>query len=246
MTDQQSNRGLPARGADRAGATIPTGLFAVSTIAVLALAGIGARHWARGDFNLIHALLSLFFSINLVICYWEICLFLKRDFIEKRAEYWGDRRRETGRSPVVEFIAGRVALPRILSPAHWADVWATYSQYDGSYADRRTYGFNVDIANGFATPIPTLILYAAYTLDLMPALAAGIIGAMLFWQLTYMTSVYWVSFFVADRQARISRREKYIYIYALNCPWVLFALLGLYVSIRLIADGDYSVLGYRS
>ena len=47
------------------------------------------------------------------------------------------------------------------------------AQYDGSYADRRTYGFNVDIANGFATPVPTLILYAAYSVDLIPALAAG-------------------------------------------------------------------------
>ena len=246
MTDQQADRGIPARGADRAGATIPTGLLAVSIIAVLALAGIGARYCARGDFDPIHALLSLFFSGNLVVCYWEICLFFERDYIEERAEYWEDRRRETGRTPVVEFLFERVPLTRIASPKLWADVWATYSRYDGSYADRRTYGFNVDIANGFATPIPTLILYAAYTFDLMPALAAGIIGAMLFWQLTYMTSVYWVSFFVADRQARISRREKYIYIYALNCPWVLFALLGLYVSIRLIADGDYSVLGYRS
>ena len=36
----------------------------------------------------------------------------------------------------------------------------------------------------------------------------------------------------------------YIYIGALNCPWVLFALLGLDVSIRQIVDGDYDVLGY--
>ena len=67
---------------------------------------------------------------------------------------------------------------------------------------------------------------------------------MLFWQLTYMTSIYWVSFFVAGRQERISWREKYIYIYGMNCPWVLFSLLGLYVSIRLIVNGDYSVLGH--
>ncbi len=36
----------------------------------------------------------------------------------------------------------------------------------------------------------------------------------------------------------------WIYIWALNCPWILFALLGLYASIRLIVDGDYSVPGY--
>ena len=36
----------------------------------------------------------------------------------------------------------------------------------------------------------------------------------------------------------------YIYIGAMNAPWVLFALLGLFVSVRLILDGNYSVLGY--
>ena len=237
---------MPQRRADQAHpeAAIPAGLFTVLVIAVLALAGIGARYWARGDFDVVHALLILFFSINLAICYWEVCLFLRRDRIERRADYWRARQLETGRPAAVEFLTARVPLRRILSSTVWAEVWATYSQIDGSYADRRTYGFNVDIANGFVTPIPTTILYAAFTFDLMPAVVAGIVGAMMFWQLTYATSVYWVSFFVANRQARIGSRDTLIYIWALNSPWVLFALLGLWASIRLIVDGDYSVLGY--
>ena len=173
-----------------------------------------------------------------------MCLFFRRDYIEKRAEYWREHRRETGRTSAIEFLTRRVPLTRILSSTVWADVWATYSQFDSSYADRRTYGYNVDIANGFLTPVPTLILFAAFTVDFLPALVAGIVGAMLFWQLTYATSVYWVSFFVADRQSRLCRKDMYIYIWALNCPWVLFSLLGLYVSIRLIVNGNYSVLGY--
>ena len=132
----------------------------------------------------------------------------------------------------------------MLSPALWADVWATYAQIDGSYADRRTYGYIVDIGNGFLTPVPTLVLYAAFTFDFLPAPTAGIIGVMLFWQLTFGTSLYWVSFFLAKRHTRLSRREICIYIWTLNSPWLLFALLGLHVSIRLIVDGDYSVLGY--
>ncbi len=224
--------------------TVPAVLFSVLVIAILTVAGIGGRYWLRGDFDVIHALLILFFSINLWICYWEICLFLKRDYIERRAEYWRERRRETGRTPAIEFLTGKAPLSRILSPAIWADVWATYAQIDGSYADRRTYGYNIDIANGFVTPVPTLVLYAAFTFDFLPALAAGIIGAMLFWQLTYGTALYWVSFFLAKRQTRLSRRDICIYIWALNSPWLLFALLGLYASIRLIADGDYSVLGH--
>ena len=228
----------------RAGAAVPAGLLALSAVVVPAFGGIGARYGLRGDADAIHVLLSLFFSVNLLVCYWEICLFFRRDQVETRAAYWRARRRDTGRTPVAEFLWQKVPLARMASPTLWADVWATYSQYDGSYADRRTFGFNVDIANGFATPVPTLILWAAYTVELMPAPVAGIIGAMLFWQLAYNTSVYWVSFFVAGRHARIDRRERCVYIYAMNCPWVLFALLGLYVSIRLIVDGDYGVLGY--
>ena len=244
MPENRANRALPERDAYGTGPAIPAGVFTVLVITTLALAGIGARYWARGDFDVVHALLILFFSINLAICYWEICLFLRRDYIELRADYWRARQHETGRSAAIEFLTAKVPLKRILSSTIWADVWATYSQYDGSYADRRTYGFNVDIANGFLTPVPTAILYAAFTFDFLPAVVAGVVGAMMFWQLTYATSVYWVSFFGAKRHARIGRRDTFIYIWALNCPWVLFALLGLYASIRLIVDGDYGILGY--
>ena len=244
MPEHRTDRAHPERSEHPSQLTIPAGLFAVLVVALLASAGVGARYCARGDFGVIHAVLSLFFSINLLICYWEACLFLRRDYIEARAGYWRERRGETGKTPALEFLLTRVPLVKTLSPTLWADVWATYAQYDGSYADRRTYGFNVDIANGFATPLPTLLLYAAYTFDILPALVSGIIGVMLFWQLTYMTSVYLVSFFVAHRQNRISRRELYIYILAMNSPWVLCPLLGLYVSVRLILDGNYSVLGY--
>ena len=223
---------------------VPLALFSVLVIAILTVAGIGGRYWLRGDFDVIHALLILFFSINLWICYLEICLFLKRDHIERRSEYWRGHRQETGRTPAIEFLTGKAPLAKILSPALWADVWATYAQIDGSYADRRTFGYNVDIGNGFLTPVPTLVLYAAFTFHFLSALAAGIIGVMLFWQLTYGTSLYWVSFFLAKRHTRLSRQDICIYIWALNSPWLLFALLGLYVSISLIADGDYGVLGY--
>ena len=244
MPEEQADRAPCKSDTYRTRLAIPPVVFAGLVIASLTLAGIGARYGVHGDFDVIHALLIHFFSINLVICHWEVCLFFRRGYIEKRAEYWRQHRRETGRTSAIEFLAGRVPLRRILSSTVWADVWATYSQFDSSYTDRRTYGYNVDIANGFVTPVPTLILLAAFTVDFMPAVVAGIIGAMMFWQLTYATSVYWVSFFVAKRQSRIGRRDLYIYIWALNCPWVLFALLGLYVSIRLILNGDYSVLGY--
>lgn len=244
MSEYHNDPILPERDADRTGLTIPVGLLVTLIVAVLALSGIGTRYYVHEDLNVIHALLSLFFSINLLICYWEVCLFIRRNHIETRTEYWRERLSKTGRTPAFEFFVSRVPLTRVLSTTLWADVWAAYSQYDDSYADRRTFGYNADIANGFVTPVPSLILYAAYTIDFLPVLFAGILGVMMFWQWTYVTSVYWVSFFIAKRQNRISRSELYVYILAINSFWVLCALLGLYVSIHLIVDGSYSILGY--
>ncbi|MXZ60178.1 MAG: hypothetical protein F4228_07375 [Acidobacteria bacterium] len=223
---------------------MPAGLFAALVVATLTLLGIGARYQVHGDLNALHALLSLFLSLNLLIAYWEIALFLRRDLVETRTAYWREWSERTGGNPAAEFLRTKVPLVRLLSPALWADVWATYAQYDSSYADRRTFGFNVDIVNGFLTPVPTLIVYAAHTLQVLPAVLTGIVGVILFWQVMYGASVYLVSFFVAGRHAGISRRELYTWIVAPNSPWMAGGLLGVYVSIRLITDGDYSVLGY--
>ena len=221
----------------------PPALIVVVVVALLALPGVAARYVVHGDVSAFHCLFSLFFSINLLICYWEMCLFFRRDYIEERVEFWRRRRDDTGKTPAVEFLTTSVPLNRMLSPTVWADVWATYSMYDSAYADRNTYGFNIDIANGFTTPASSLLLYVTYTGELLPAIAAGIVGAMLFWQWVYASSLYVVSFFVGRKQTRITKREFWIYIFNPNAIWVLFPMLGLYVSIRLILDGDYSVLG---
>lgn len=243
MSADNHNRAAPRPGANKSGPGIPAGLLVALIVAVLALPGIGARYHLSGDVNVIHCLFSLFFSLNLLICYWEACLFFRHDYIEARAGYWRRRQSESGRTPAVEFLATRVPPGRILSPTVWADAWATYSMIDPSYTDRRTLGFTVDIGNGFVTPIPTLILYAAYTFQFLPAVVAGIVGAMLFWQWVYVSSLYWVSFFVAGRQKHITRAELYTYVIAPNAIWILIPAFGLYVSIRLILDGHYGILG---
>jgi len=230
--------------ADADGWGMSAGPLAALVIALLALLGIGIRYHLHGDLHFIHFLFSVFFSTNLLVCYWEMCLFFRRDHIAARSDYWRKRRRETGRTPAADFLSTRVPLTRILSPAVWADAWATYSMIDPSYRDRETFSFNADVGNGFVTPVPTLVLYAAYTVDYLPAVAAGILGAMLFWQWVYLTSMYCVVFFTTGNHARVTRRELYICFAAPNSVWVLIPLLGLYVSVRLILDGDFGVLGY--
>ena len=225
---------------------LPAGLLAGLVIAVLTLLGIGGRWYLHGDLNVIHGLFSLFFSTNLLICYWEMCLFFRRDHIGTRAEYWRRRRRETGRTPAIEFLTSRMPLGRFLSPRVGGDVWGAYSTIDPSYSNRGSLAFNVDVGNGFVTPLPTLFLYAAYTVGFVPAIVAGIVGAMLFWQWAYVSSLYWVSFLAAGRQhqSHVGRGELYLFVGLLNAIWVLFGVFGMYVSVRLILEGGYGVLGY--
>ncbi|MYA30226.1 MAG: hypothetical protein F4Y31_03230 [Gammaproteobacteria bacterium] len=243
MSDSRASLPPSEQGRGSKGLTVPVALVVVLVVAGGTLLGILVRWRTSGEVNFLHSLFCLFFSVNLLICYWEICLFFLRDRIGSRAEYWREMQHRTGRSPAHGFFAARIRLTLVLSPAVWADAWAAYCYYDDSYADRRTFGFNVDIANGFVTLVPTLVLYAAFTVGYPSALVAGIIGLMLSWQWVYMTSTYLVSFFVARRHKLLSRRDMYIYIVAINSFWILCALLGVYVSAALIVNGDYRVLG---
>ena len=223
---------------------MPVGLLAALEIALLALAGVVVRQWWHGSVGFVYLLLSLFLSTNLLICYWEICLFRRRDYVEVRSGHWRERRSTTGRHPAIEFLSTRISLKNTFSSAVWADVWATYSLSDGSFTDRRSFGFNADVCNGFFTPIPSLVLYATFTINFLPAVWAGILGVILFWQWTYVSSLYWVSFLITGRQHRISKREVYAYVFSPNAVWIAFPILGLYVSARLIIDGSYGILGY--
>ena len=169
--------------------------LAALVIAALAGAGMGTGYLAHGHLNAWYCPLSFFFSINMVICYWEACLIpaVRRHRKARRLL----ARASTGRSAAAEFLATRVPLRHCVSPTLWADICGTYALYDGSYADGRTYGFNADVVNGFFTGVPTLVLHTSLTIAFLPAVFAGILGVMLFWQWTDMTAVYNVSFFSA-------------------------------------------------
>lgn len=219
-------------------------LLAAVIVAVLTLAWNAASYRLHGSPSPVFVLFSLFLSLNLLISYLEICLYLKRDYIVERARYWRDRRAATGRTPAVEFLTGRVPLRRIASPMVWADTWATYSLYDSAYTNQRTFGFNCDVGNGFVTPIPSIVLLAAFTFGIMPAEFAGILGVALFWQWVYVSSLYAVSVWISKEHEALPRTARWLYVWGPNSIWIIVPLLGLFVSVRLILDGSYAVIGH--
>ena len=223
---------------------VPIYVVVALPIVVLALAALVLRYNTVGEISILATILILFLAINFLNCYWEICLFFRRDLIQERSEYWKSWQQETGRSPVVGFLMSKISLTRALSVTTWADVWGAYACYDKAFAERNTFAFNVDVGNGFVTLIPTLVLLLAYALEFPSATWIGILGLVLYWQMTYMTSVYYLSFFVSGGQKFLGRRDLYVFIGLLNASWVIIPLLGLYVSLRMVLDANYSVLAF--
>ena len=53
-----------------------------------------------------------------------------------------------------------------------------------------------------------------------------------------------MSFFVAKRHRQLRLPEALLHVHLANSLWVLLPLLGIYVSVRLVLDANYGVLGH--
>ena len=56
-------------------------------------------------------------------------------------------------------------------------MWATYAMYDPSYINDQSYGFFVDVSNGWATVVPSLVWLVSMTTSI-PGLSAQALGIM--------------------------------------------------------------------
>lgn len=216
--------------------------FLVIFIAAVAGGAVAVRFLLHQSIDPLHTLLAVFLAVNILVCYWELCLFRHRGRVGSRLAHWRSQVRESGVSATRAYLTMRLPRPS-LSPAFWADIYGAYAVYDPSYADRGSCGFNVDVANGFWTLLPSILLLANYSSPFLPAAACGFIGVAIFYQWIYVTALYVQSFFVAGRQAAIARADVVIYIWTINGAWILCAILGLYVSLNLVMDQHYGVVG---
>ena len=202
---------------------------------------IALHHRAHGVLNVHQAGLAFFLWLNALVALWEICLYLRIESIEQQhrrfiAEYRG---RELDR--VKDFFATRVPLRKLLSPSVWAELWSSYSVFDPSYADRKSFGFFVDIGNGFSTLAPTLLFLYGMTYEPIPARALGIVGLLLFYQMWYGTVIYLTSYLMNRRYEGHSAFNVALFVGLSNGLWLTFPLWGAAVCIGMIDGGTYAV-----
>lgn len=223
---------------------LPTWLYVILFVASLTGAGIGLSFHLHGQVNDVYVLLTFFLTTNLLVCIWEICLYFRHQFVEDRLRYWEQSNSETGRTPGIQYLLTRVTIQKAFTSKQWADAYAAYSVYDASYTDPRSCGFMVDVGNGFVTLLPTIFLLVTFTFDLVSSAIVGVVALVLSWQWIYVTAMYIASFFVGERHKLIPKSHTNVLIWGINLVWIALAILLGYVAIRLIFDGNYSVLAH--
>jgi hypothetical protein len=223
------------------GVSIPT-IVAIATFVVgLTSLHIWLHYRTYGVFNATQIALAFFLVVNVMIAWWEIALFVSQDKIQ--AEYDELREHYRGRemAACAEVFSRPIPLTRLLAFDEWTRVWSTYSLFDPGYSDRRSFGYNIDVGNGFSTLIPATLYAFGMTFELVPARILGIIGVIIFWQMFYGTSVYFFQFFNNGRHKGHRVKDILLFVGVSNAMWWFFPLLGLWASVQLILDGTYSV-----
>ena len=229
----------------------------------------------------IHVALSFFLALNLIVCFFEMVLFYKHDRIAKKCREYQKiltTRIEDGFAPPsrlsfgLNFFTGlKVNFQNVFSSELWTEVWAYYSVFDRSYGNTESFGYFIDVGNGFSTIVPTVIflfgmtchgvgfeewlletfggsdgsLMAYYILSFVSiigeARTLGIIGFASFWQEFYGTIVYFLSFIHNKRHLKLTSKENGFFVCLTNGLWIVFPLVGMFASWKLIKEGNHDV-----
>lgn len=213
----------------------------VAAVVVGTLAPIALHVQTHGAMNVHQAGLAFFLWLNAIIAAWEICLFLRIDLIESqyarfKTEYAG---RELDR--VKDFFSSKVSIAGVLSPSTWAEIWSSYAVFDESYANRKSFGFFIDVGNGFSTLIPTLLVLYGMTFELMPARILGFVALLICYQMWYGTVVYLGSFILNKRYRGHSPLNIALFVGLSNGIWLFFPLWGMWAAVELIVSESYGV-----
>lgn len=192
-------------------------------------------------FNIHHIGMTFFLTLNILICLWEISLGFNINKIEKESKELKKDYIKKEFKAVLNFFFANLTLSDCFSFSFWTKVWSTYSLYDPSYANRESFGFFIDVGNGWSTIIPSLLFLIGMTYDIIPARALGIIGILSFYQELYGTIIYFLSFILNKRYKGKTITEMALFVGLSNGLWFFFPLFGIIYSIDMIYNESFNI-----
>lgn len=224
---------------------INVGLFLVLYVVLTTSLPVYLHIQQHDKFNALQCCLSFFIGLNTLICLWEISLGLfishiKNDSALLKKEY-GDNRM----GAVMTFFYTPLSISSLFSPKFWTKVWSTYSLYDPSYSNSESFGFFVDVSNGWMTIVPSLLyLYTmTYDFEYLSARTLGCIGLVKFYVEFHGTCVYFLSFFFNERYRNKTIAEVVLFVGVSNGLWFFFPLMGMYASFAMIHADSFAIFG---
>lgn len=194
-------------------------------------------------FQPLHAFCTLFVAVNIMICLWEISLYLHRDLIQHKFKQH-KLKLKRGELPNPLFLLQSITFAQAASFEFWSEVWATYSLLDICYSEHGSFGFNIDVGNGFSTLLPNcLFLLAMNGVGMgMSNRAFGALSILFFYHGFYGTVVY---FFQYNLNKRWEEHDTAKYFYPLvvgtNGFWFVGPWACMYACWRMIDDDSIQV-----
>ncbi len=196
-------------------------------------------HWSwHGVVNGWQITLAFFLAINLLICGWEISLWHRIADIRR----WFHDPRGSDDRPRGNLYTTPVSAREFASTRLWARTWLGYAYWDDGYADPKSFGFAIDVGNGFSTALPSAFFLVAMTVPLVSPVVLGIVGLLLFYQKFYCTCLYFFQYFYNQRWRERSLGGLIGVVGGTNSAWLVFPAIGFYVSVRLVVERSFDVL----
>lgn len=191
--------------------------------------------------NFTQASLTLFNAVNVLICLWEMSLFLYQSEVQKTYRRLKKRVEKTGKDlPQPLCLFEKIRFRDAVSLKHWHVIWSTYALLDPSYVQTQSWGFWVDTGNGFVTIVPTILMTVGATYDLseygITPLVYGLIGLIFNYQMMYGTVIYFSNYAYQRYYERASFGSKMVVLFA-NVIWIVFPVWWMKVCFEIVKDG---------
>ena len=222
----------------------PLKVYHLLIIYILITNGIlfGIHYTKYLSVSLLTASLFFFLTINLLICMWELCLGYHIKLIQNQFKMI-KKKNEPRLSVAFEFFTSSIEVKEIFDGKFWSNIWIIYALYDPCYVSTESFGWSIDVFNGWSTSIPTMIFAYSISNDssfISPTIL-GVIGLCSFYQEFYGTVVYFGSYIINKRYKGISTFEIILMVIIPSGLWLIFPLFGMYASIEVITNQSFSI-----
>ena len=199
-------------------------------------------YFKYNELNAIVISLIFFLALNSLICIWEISLGLNINLIKKDYEKLKGKYKQQRGVAVMNFFLDSLDFTTTFSLPYWSKVWSIYSLFDPSYSNQESFGFFVDVGNGWTTLIPS-ILFIACIVDhtILDPKVIGMIGLIKFYQELYGTSIYFLSYIYNKRYIGSVLWISLSFVTIANGIWFAFPLLGMYACSQMIMTDTYEI-----